>query len=299
MADHKDGPVTAGLRLLWQQQRLLWWIYAVNLLLALAGVGALGLRLSAVMDFSLEARRLVSGFDASTLMALVAHPDRPMGAAVPASVLSLLIFFLYMLFLVGGILEVYRGQRKLTTGEFFEACGRFFWRFVRLLIVLLVVLIPVNLLFNLVQRWSGKLAAEASWEMLGFWAQVAGTAVVLFLLMVIRLGFDMAQVRAVAEDERAMRRALLEAFKVTWRNFGSLFWIYLRLNLLAWAGSAVLLWMWVKLVRPEWVGISFLIGQAIVLLWIGTRLWLRASGMLWYQRFGPGPSAEYLDKLVA
>jgi hypothetical protein len=299
MADHKKGPVTAGLKLLWQHQRLLWWICAVNFLLALTAVMALYTPLSAVLDYSLEAKRLVTGFDAATFIALSSHPDRPLGAAVPASIFAIFIFFLYMLFVSGGILEVYRRHQKLTTGEFFEACGRLFWRFVRLLIVLLIVLIPVNLLFGFVQSWSSKLAADASWDMLGFWVQAAGMAVVLFLLMVIRLVFDMAQVRAVAEDERAMRRALLAALKLTWENFGSLFWIYLRLNFVPWAGSTALLWIWVRIVRPEWVGISFLIGQAIVLLWIGARLWLRASETCWYQQQGPPPSAEYLDKLVA
>lgn len=299
MADHKDAPLTGGLKLLWQHQRLLWWICAVNFLLALAGTTALRPALATILDYSLAAKRLATGFDVPTFAALLMHPDRPMSAAVPASILAIFIFFLYMLFLTGGILEVYRRHKKLTTGEFFEACGRFFWRFVRLLIFLLILLIPVNLLSSFVQQWSGKLAAEASRGMLGFWVQVAGTAVVLILLMAIRLVFDMAQVRVVAEDVRPMRRALLDAFKLTWRNFGSLFWIYLRLSLATWVGSAVLLWMWVKLVRPEWVGVSFLIGQAIVLLWIGTRLWLRASETCWYQQQGPPPSEEYLEKLVA
>jgi hypothetical protein len=300
MADYKDGALTGGLKLLWQHQRLLWWICAVNFLLAMAGVMmALRPALAAVLDYSLEAKRLVTGFDAPTFAALMMHPSAPTSAAVPASLLAIFIFFLYMLFLTGGILEVYRRHQKLRTGEFFEACGRFFWRFVRLLIFLLILLIPVNLLSSFVQQWSGKLAGEASWGMLGFWVQVGGTAVVLFLLMVIRLVFDMAQVRAVAEDVRPMRRALLDAFKMTWRNFGTLFWIYLRLSFATWAGTAVLLWMWVRWVRPEWVGVSFLIGQAIVLLWIGTRLWLRASETCWYQQQGPQASEEYLEKLVA
>jgi hypothetical protein len=299
MTDRKDGPLTGGLKLLWQHQRLLWWIGAVNFLLALGGATALRPTLASILDYSLAAKRLATGFDAPTFVALLMHPDRPMSAAIPASILAILIFFLYMLFLTGGILEVYRRHQKLTTGEFFEACGRFFWRFARLLIFLLILLIPINLLFSFVQKWSGKLATEASRGMLGFWVQVAGTAVVLFLLMVIRLVFDMAQVRAVAEDVRPMRRALLDAFKLTWGDFGSLFWIYLRLSFATWAGTAVLLWVWVRLVRPEWVGVSFLIGQAIVLLWIGTRLWLRASETCWYQQQGPPPSEEYLEKLVA
>ena len=43
-----------------------------------------------------------------------------------------------MLFVTGGILTVYREDRKLKTGEFFGASGAFFWRFVRLALLSLI-----------------------------------------------------------------------------------------------------------------------------------------------------------------
>jgi hypothetical protein len=37
-----------------------------------------------------------------------------------------------MILVTGGILETYRQDRRLNTGDFFAASGAFFWRFVRL-----------------------------------------------------------------------------------------------------------------------------------------------------------------------
>lgn len=292
MSHHQEGALTAGWKLLWRRQRLLWWVYGVNLFLGVAGTAALRSRVGEVLDRSLAAAPLVDGFDVATFVGLASTPSRPLGAAVPGSILATLIFFAWMLFLMGGILEAYRRDRTLATGEFFEACGRFFWRLVRLLILLLIALVPVFALVHFVLDWSGRLSTEAPRPRLGFWVEVVGLVVWLFLSMAVRLWFDMAQVRAVAEDEKAIRRSLLRAFKLSLRNFGPLFWIYLRLSLLAWFGLAAALWVWVKFVRPEWLSVSFLLGQGIVFLWLATRLWLRASETLWYQRSCPGPPPD-------
>jgi hypothetical protein len=88
----------------------------------------------------------------------------------------------------------------------------------------------------------------------------------------------------VADDERAVRRALGRAFKITFGNFGSLYWMYLRISLVAGLVMAGLVWIWMRLVRPEWIGVSFLLTQLVLLSWLGTRLWQRASETIWYQR---------------
>jgi hypothetical protein len=107
--------------------------------------------------------------------------------------------------------------------------------------------------------------------------------------MAVRLWFDMAQVHAVAENEPAMGRALVHSLRVTLANFTTLFWIYLRISLIGWTFSAAALWGWIRMVRPEWIGVSFLVGQAVLLVWLGTRLWQRASETLWYAQNRPAP----------
>jgi hypothetical protein len=299
MTGTKSGAVSAGAKLVWRRQRVFWWVYAINFLLAVTGAATLRARAGAILDHSLAANRLVHGFDIAIFAALADRPSAPLAAAAPGSVLSTLVFFIFMLFLAGGILEVYRRDETLRTGEFFGACGRFFWRFVRLLIFMVIVFIPIFVLAHFVTSWSGKLASNAPQPLLGFGVEVAGLLLVAFLMMAVRLWFDLAQVLAVAEDQRLMRRTVLQAFKITFGNFGSLFWIYLRLCLLGAAGLALALWIWVRLVRPEAVGSSFLLGQAVILLWIAIRLWLRASETRWYQDAfpqapepAPAPSPE-------
>jgi hypothetical protein len=279
-----------GARRVWRYQRVLWWLFIVNLVLAAFGTVPMASRVGAVADHSLHSQSLYQGFDVVAFFELAGNPDVAMWSKFSGSVLFALVFFVFALFLTGGVLEAYRAGRKLPTGEFFQACGAFFWRWVRLLIFMLIVLVPVAILAWAVDKWSGTLASDSPREKLGFWVQLGGMLLVLFLSMAVRLLFDMAQVRAVAEDECAMRRTLTRAFKLTFDNFGSLFWLYFRISFLAWLGLALALWIWVR-IPGQRVGLTFFVFELVLLWWIGTRFWQRASETVWYERRASTPSA--------
>jgi hypothetical protein len=285
------SPFLAGAGLVWRRQSVLWWIFVVNFVLAGMGAATFMQQVSPVLDRSLHSQTLVHGLNPMVFSALLME-TRGLPAVGMASFCLVLVFFVFMLFVEGGLLQVYRFERKLTKGEFFEASGRFFWRFVRLFIMLLIVLIPVAIINSLAARAMHSVDERSPSPVPGIWVRLTGLLVVLFLMQAVRLWFDMAQVRAVAEDERVMRRALGRAFKITFGNFGSLYWMYLRISIVAWLVMAVLLWSWVRLVRPEWIGVSFILTQLILLSWLGTRLWQRASETIWYQRRCPEAAKE-------
>jgi hypothetical protein len=112
-----------------------------------------------------------------------------------------------------------------------------------------------------------------------------GSAVVLlFLFVVIRIWFDMAQVIAVADDEKRMHKALRRAFGLLWHNFFSLFWLYLRVSIIAWVFIGLGVRLWMLGLKPESNVAAFLLSQVIIVIWIATRLWQRASESLWYRR---------------
>ena len=283
IVNRQSSILAAGAALVWHRQSVLWWIFAVNFLLAVMAARPFAAEINPMLDHSLHAQAFVHGFN-PTMFAMLLMEAKGMSAAGTASSFFIVLFFVFMLFVEGGVLEVYWLGRPLTKGEFFEACGRFFWRFVRLLVLLLIVLIPVSIVYRLVSRVSDALEEKIANPIPGVWMEFIGLLLVLFLMEAVRLWFDMAQVRAVAEDERAVRRALRWSLKITWGNFGSLYWIYLRISIVAWLVIALLFAVWVKLVRPEWVGASFVTTQLLALAWLGTRLWQRASETLWYQQ---------------
>jgi len=279
----QHGLLREGFNRVWHYQRVLWFIFIINLVLGHFGAGATSHKLDGVLDHSLHSQRVSGMFDYGSFSALASNPEVKLFEVAGVSISFSLVFFAIVFFLTGGILEAYRSGRRLTTREFFEACGSYFWRWVRLFILMMIVVAPVLALPQVIWERAETLTGNALQEKTGFWLLVSGMGAVILLLMCIRLWFDMAQVRAVVDEETAMWRNAGHAFKLTFRNFRSLFWMYLRISLLGWALLAVGLYIWAKMppARSQW---TFLILELVVLCGFGTRLWQRACEMIWYQR---------------
>lgn len=279
----QPGLLTEGFRRTWRYQRVLWFMFFISLVLGHFSAGPLTHKLDGVTDHSLQSQRLTSMFDYGTFSALSSNPEVKLFEVAGVSMSYALLFFIIVLFLTGGILEAYRSERKLTTREFFEACGSYFWRWVRLLIMMVIVIIPPLMLLKPVTDKPSSMLLSAAQEETGIWLMVLGVCAIGLILMCIRLWFDMAQVRAVVEEETGMWRNAGRAFKLTFSNFGSLFWMYLRISIVGWLVLALGLYIWAKM-PPARSQLTFLILELVVLCGFGTRLWQRACEMTWYQR---------------
>ncbi|MGB8523660.1 MAG: hypothetical protein WCD43_11895 [Candidatus Acidiferrales bacterium] len=292
----------SGAGLVWRWQRILWWIFILNLVLAVFAIRGMVERAAPAMDHSLASQRLANGFDLPALFELAGQPDSPIEAPGPAVFHYSVIFAVFMLFAAGGILATYCYDAKPSTAVFFEACGRHFWRFVRLVIYMLLAFIPIGIFIAICGPIYDRIEDKSISPYSSAYFLYAAVLVVLLLLIVVRLWFDMAQVISVAEDETRMHRALRRAASLLWHNFGSLFWLYLRISLLAWILSGLGLHFWMYHLGPRSTTAAFLLAQAIVLFWIATRLWQRASEALWYREYqaasvtepayAPAPSPE-------
>lgn len=277
---------SGGARLVWRRQRVLWWPFLVGLVLAHFAAHATMARVDSILDRSLATQRLLlHGFHFSALIELITGPESKLSFG-PEGFLFGFVFFFFMLLATGGILESYWRDATLTTGEFFQNGGKYFWRFLRLVIFLIIALIPIGILASIVSSVSDSVTRKSISPFPGVWVEAIGAVVVLFLLMVVRLWFDMAEVAAVAENETGAFRCLKSGGRILRQNFGSLYWLYFRISFLAWLGVAILLHVWVHYVPPEWVRFSFFMGQLIVLFWMGMRWWQRASEVLWVQARG-------------
>ena len=276
----RSSIILDGARLVRTRQRILWWIFAVNLILAAGPAMPLSHRIGDVTDHSLAANRLVDGFDLGMFSELLTTPNVNFGRAFPESAATILVFSVFMLFLTGGILASYENEYKLSTRDFFASCGAFFWRSVRLLGCFLVVVVPVAYASQAALHWTGRLVNDAAGEKTGYAVGLGFALLALFLLMALRLWFDMAQIRSFVEDERAVRHSLARSFRLTFSNFGPLFWLYLRITSVAWVALAMGLWLCTRLSG----GAAVFVLEIVLLVWIGSRLWQRASAILWYQR---------------
>ncbi len=292
MADVRPRTFFSGAALVWNRQRILWLIYIVNFVLVYFATRATNERIGAILDHSIASGQLLHGFNVGGFLSLAMHPDSPFGGLHSAYLHSAILFTIFMLFATGGVLATYYSGQRLSAGPFFEACGHHFWRFFRLTIYLLLVLIPVGLLIWLANHFYDRIDTQSISPMPAVHFFEAAAVVIVLLLICIRVWFDMAQVIAVAEDERRMRKALLRAASLLWHNCGSLFWLYFRVSMIAWIVFAFGMHVWMHHLPPESLGAALLLSQSLIVFWLAARLWQRASESIWYREHQRAISAS-------
>jgi hypothetical protein len=177
----------------------------------------------------------------------------------------------------GGITILADESQPYTPRRFYEGCGRFFWRFFRLLLVSLVCYALVMVVNAILAKIAGKIWGEgmaaAPQVFFGYFRMV----LMIGLLALVNMVFDYAKIRIILENRRSAFGAAVWAWKFVFRNFArtaGLFASLLGLGLL----FALAYWA-VRAVLPEsavgWLLLVALFQQALVL----ARLWLRL--MFW------------------
>jgi hypothetical protein len=266
-------------------KRYIVWFYILNVMLAWFGAGAFNNEVHSILDHSLRADYLLHGFHLATLFEMFARPEfgSTQASVAPAMHFAFFFFLLTALFLPG-VLQGYAATYRLPREEFFRACGRTLWRFVRLLIVAGIVMgVVAGVLFGL-QAALVKIAAESTNELLAPEVRFAGLLVIFLIMTVLRIWFDLAQADVVLGDQRAVRKSIGVSFRHMRRNLGSLFGSYLVTTFVAAIMLVVGIFVWIKLVPPASLLGAVFVSQLTLLLLLIPRFWQRGIAVSYYLR---------------
>lgn len=284
MNDNK-GLLSSGWSMLMRNGRYIFWFWLLNLTLAEFGTGAFRKSLHAILDHSLFGDQLVHGFDAAAFVELLARPElgRLVSMQTPAFYFSVLFFVFTALFLPG-VFAGYASTYRLPREDFFRACGRNLWRFIRLMIIAGIVMgIFAGILFAINGAIVDK-AGENTSETLPFKLQMTGLAVIFLVMTTLRIWFDLAEADVVLSDQRAVRKSIWAALKQTFHGLIRLLASYVFATIAA--GVILLggLWSWLHFVSaPNWVG-AFIIAQITLSLLLIPRFWQRGVAVSYWQQ---------------
>lgn len=285
MANMKKNLLSAGAAIAARNKRYIVWFYLLNLVFASLGAAAFGMHAHGVLDNSLHADRLLHSFDLVTLVEMIARPEfGPVAASTAPAAIFMGLFFLATLLFLPGVLLGYASDHRLPRDEFYRACGRNVWRFVRLFFLFVIIAGPVAGILSGVQAGLVKAADHTSNERLPFFLQVGGTAILFLVLTAIRMWFDLAETDVVVGDEGSVRRSVARAFRHSRRNLWSFLGSYVLIALLAIAIVVGGVWLWDAIIPPSSLFGAFLISQLILLLHLATRFWQRASAVALHGR---------------
>jgi len=268
-----------------RNKRYLFWFWLLNLTLAEFATAAFRGSAHAILDHSLYADRLVHGFDAGVLFDLLAKLDvgQMNSITMPAGYFAFL-FFLFTAIFLPGVFAGYASSYRLPREDFFRACGRNLWRFIRLMIIAGTVMgIFAGALFA-ANGAIVKKATESTNEVLPFESRIAGLATIFLIITTLRIWFDLAEADTVLNDQYAVRKSIASAFRHTFRSLGRLLSSYVLSTLVAAIFLLGGLWIWMKFVAPESIIGAFAIVQITLFLALIPRFWQRGIAVSYWQQ---------------
>ena len=273
-----------------------------------ADTAASGVNYDWMQEFSAQATGLgvtfkptVIGFGAvlDNVSAFVDNDRRPFVIIGAASA-----YLALWIFVAGGIIDRYARDRATRAYGFFAASGVFFFRFLRLAVVMGLV---YGYLFGYLHRWLfgglyPYITRDLTVEQSAFFIRGVLYLVFGLILAACNIVFDYAKVRAVVEDRRSMVGAVGAGVRFIQRNSSGAFALYLAdfaLFLIVLAVYAA--------VAPDaggagwsmWLG--FLVGQAYVLarLWVKLVFWASETalfqGRLAHAAYVTAPTLQWPD----
>ncbi len=281
----KKGLLSSGLGMVGRNKRYLFWFWLLNLTLAEFGTAAFRQSAHGILDHSLAADRLVHGFDATVLINMFMRPEFGSMSAVqmPALFFSV-VFLIFTALLLPGVFLGYASTYRLPREDFFRACGRNLWRFIRLMIIAGIVMLIVTVALFALHGFLERKAAESTNELLQPEVRYFGLFVIFLIMCVFRIWFDLAEADIVLNDQRAVRKSIATAFRHTFRSLWRLWASYVFTTIIA----AILLLggisIWMKMVSPASVVGAFVVAQIILILLLIPRFWQRGIAVSYWQQ---------------
>ena len=296
-----------GLRLLGRNKRILFWMWGLSLLLALAPTLLVSRSIKHSLGNSFKAEKLAQGYDdiwfqefeadaqalASTFEPTVAGAGAVFKALdgfvsgtlfkqFPAILAVGIAYLLLWAFAAGGILTAFEKNISPSFEEFAAAGARYLGRFVRLMVFVgLLYWLIYALLAPWLDEWFESLSADTIDERLALLWKVFTLLIFLAAVWLVNILADYAKILTVLERRRSMLLSLLRSVRLCAAHFLRVGGLYLLVTLLG-----IVLMAIYALVAPgasdsTWTGVllALLLGQIYIAARIGVRLLFFASQM--------------------
>ncbi len=267
--------LTAGFRSTNNSYPMIALLYAINFLIAAIIAWGFHSVLARTIGDSMSLEHLVKDFDYTVYTDFMFKFGGRIGSLL--SQISWLIFFYLLLntLLGGGTIAILKnGEEHFSMGSFFENCGAYFFRFLRLLLIFGVILFLVGIASSMVLGFLySALISNAVSEVWPFTFAISLFLLFLFVVMLIVMMADYAKVATVVNDARSMLKTSWQAIRFVFRHFLSTVGLQLSLILLLLIAVIVYLVLeaQIGMATPFAILVMFVIQQISV----GFKVWTR------------------------
>lgn len=273
-----------GIAQMWKYRRIVMIFFLTNFIFGLLLMLPVRAALSGFASETLMGQMLAGRFSFDFLFEFFRENSGVAGVYAALFMVLSAIYWLLGLFLSGGAFAVLRNDQLFRSSDFWSGCGKFFGRFLRLVLWSLPVFV---VLFLLQFVWSGieyLIWGSDPYQYITFWGAWIKFGLRVISLLLFAMVLDYSRIYVVLTDENRMRVALWRGIKFVFGNFGAAFMLAMILYL---AGLAVL-----ALYNPianvlsapvSWVIVGLFVVQQLYMFWrMMLRLTLYASQMSLY-----------------
>ncbi len=268
--------LTAGVRLANKSLRVVALLYIANILLAAVLASGFHSILASTLGDSMSLERLVKDFDYTVYSDFMFKEEGRITALLSQMTWLLIFYATLNTLLGGGTIAWLLGERdSFSLRGFFEDCGYYFFRFLRLLFVFAVVGVLLGLLYvGIAGVLFGAVTDGAVSEVWPFTLGVVLLALFLFIVMLIVTVADYAKIATVAEDNKSMLKTAWRSARFVFRHFLSTTLLQLSVVLLVALAIALYLFLEVRIgmATPFTILLMFVVQQLSVGFKIYTRV---------------------------
>ena len=277
---YSNGLVSAA-----KSKRMTTLIYAVTLLLALVIAIPFHSVLIAQAGNTMALSSLVKHFDYTSYTDFMRQSGKTITPFLGLAVWMGFFFLLFTVFFSGGVLTILSEENKFLVKNFLSGCGKFFFRFLRLAIYMLIIISIIEgvLIFVigaiLVAAYQ-TVQSEASL----FYIFLVGTVAGLLIFILFLTISDYAKVILFREDSKKVLKSIWTSTKFLLRHFFGAFFLYLLL-LIAPVVFFILYFLLdgsIGMVSGFTIFVMFLIQQLIIWLRTWIKIWFLGSELSYF-----------------
>lgn len=200
-----------------------------------------------------------------------------------------IFYFVFTIFATGGILTIIHKQKNnFSIGEFFKGCGEYFFRFIKLGLIVLIlhILIAAVIYFGvsvIIDKYVDIVESESTL------VYIAGIGILLHLIIagILFIITDYTKIVLVRNDSRKVFRSFWNTLKFVFKHFFGVVFLYLFLFMTPLFITIIyfLIESKIGMISPITILIMFIIQQIYIWTRLFIRIWFLVSQYNYHDYF--------------
>jgi len=276
----------SGWKKVWKNKRMWVLLYLLNFVFALLSAVPFSGFLSKSLGNTLASSQMLDGFDYTFISDLMREYGSGFSVVMNLSVGIILLFFIFSIFWMGGILSILkREDDDYSFRKFWQGSAIYFWKLIRLTFYFTFFQIIILGFFVFLFLQNGISPFELENEMVIIRSVMILLPIYLFFATVFFMIQDYAKIHILHSETTWIFQPIKNSFRFVFKNFRKCFGLYL-LNLLTFLTFFGIYWILsngFKSNSTPTIFLLFLIGQAFIFSRIAVKLLNLGSALEMYK----------------